>query len=74
MYYRIYRSGFGVSQSYYMVAIASKDEIDSANKFKANEELQGEDRKEPFQKLMSTLSKYEEITGEMRPDLYYSSN
>ena len=41
-YYRIYRSGFGVTDSYYMVAIAAKDEIDSATRGKANDELLGE--------------------------------
>lgn len=73
-YYRIYRSGFGVSKSYYMVAIAAKDELDLASKGKSNEELLGDDRNEPFQNLRNSISGYEEVTAQMRPELYYSSS
>jgi len=70
--YRVYRSGFGVTDSYYMVAIAAKDEIDSATRGKANDEILGEGSKEVFGKLMNTISRFEEFSGMMRPDLYYS--
>ncbi len=72
-YYRVYRSGFGVTDSYYMVAVAAKDEIDSATRGKANDELLGEDFGKAFGKIMSATSKFEEVSGWMRPDLYYSS-
>jgi hypothetical protein len=71
-YYRVYRSGFGVMDSYYMVAMSSKDEIDSANKHIANNELLGPERHETFQKVMNYASKVEDVTGEIRPDLAYS--
>lgn len=71
-YYRVYRSGFGVIDSYYMVAISSKDELDSATRGKANDELLGESAGEIFGNLMSTLSKFEDVSAWMRPDLYYS--
>jgi len=70
-YYRVYRSGFGVTDSYYMVAIAAKDEADSAIRGKANDELLGEGAKEVFGKLMQSTDKFEEISAWMRPDLYY---
>ncbi len=72
-YYRVYRSGFGVTDSYYMVAVAAKDEIDSATRGKANDELLGEGAKEVFGNLMKNASRFEEISAWMRPDLYYSS-
>jgi hypothetical protein len=70
-YYRVYRSGFGITDSYYMVAVASKDEIDSATRGKANDNLLGEGANEAFGKLMGATSKFEEFGGRMRPDLYY---
>jgi hypothetical protein len=71
-YYRIYRTGFGVTDSYYMVAIAAKDEVDSATRGKANDELLGEGAKDIFGKVMNSISKFEEVSAWMRPDLYYS--
>ena len=71
-YYRIYRSGFGTMESYYMVAVSSKDEIDSAQKSKANDDILGPDRFDVFKKLMTYATRMESKTGEMRPDLAYS--
>ena len=71
-YYRVYRSGFGVTDSYYMVAVSSKDEADSAIRGKANDELLGEGADEVFGNLMNTASRFEEISAWMRPDLFYS--
>lgn len=72
-YYRVYRSDFGVTDSYYMVAVSSKDEADSALRGKANDELLGESAGEVFGNLMKTASRFEEISAWMRPDLFYSS-
>ncbi|MEC3908185.1 hypothetical protein VOI54_14230 [Tamlana sp. 2201CG12-4] len=71
-YYRIYRTGFGSMNNYYMVAMSSKDAIDSATKQKANEELLGPERYETFNKVLKYASKMEEVTGEIRRDLSYS--
>ena len=71
-HYRVYRSGFGNMDSYYMVAISSKDEIDSATRSKANDELLGPDRYETFNKVMGYTSRFEEYSGEIRSDLGYS--
>lgn len=72
-YYRVYRNGFGTSEDFYLVAISAKDEIDSATKGKANEVVLGPDRWEAFSKVMDNASRFEEYSGEMRPDLSYSS-
>ena len=71
-YYRIYRSGFGVIDNYYMVAMSSKDAIDAATKEKANQETLGPDRYETFNKVLSNASKWKEVTGKIRRDLSYS--
>ena len=71
-HYRVYHSGFGCPESFYLVAISSKDEIDSAQRGKANEEVLGPDRWETFSKVMNNITRMEEISGEMRPDLAYS--
>ncbi|TWO32855.1 hypothetical protein E1J38_008295 [Seonamhaeicola sediminis] len=71
-HYRVYRTGFGAMESYYMVAMSSKDAIDSANKQKTNEELLGPDRFETFKKVMDYATKMEEVTGEIRRDLSYA--
>ncbi|WP_299554339.1 hypothetical protein [Seonamhaeicola sp.] len=71
-YYRMYRTGFGNVDSYYMVAMSSKDAIDSATKQKANEELLGPERYDTFKKVMDYASKVEDMTGEIRRDLSYA--
>jgi len=73
MHYRVYSSGFGAKGEYYMVAVAAKDDIDLAQKGKANDELFGDEGKKVFGELWSNLLKYEEVTGWIRPDLAYSS-
>ena len=71
-YYRVYHSGFGTDEEYFMVAISSKDPVDAATRSKANDELLGEDSREVFGKLMQATERFEEFTGWMRTDLYYS--
>ncbi len=70
-YYRVYRSGFGVRGEYYMVAVAAKDELESAQLSMDNSELLGDEGKKAFDALFSSLLKYEQVSGRMRPDLYY---
>jgi hypothetical protein len=71
-YYRVYRSGFGNMESYYMVAMAAKDEIDSVTRGKDNDELLGEGRHEVFGNAMKYVTRFEEYSGAIRPDLGYS--
>ncbi|WP_242205825.1 hypothetical protein [Aestuariivivens insulae] len=70
-HYRVYRTGFGIMDNYYLVAVSSKDEIDSAQKSKANQELLGPERFDVFGKVLKYASKMEEVTGEIRHDLSY---
>ena len=70
--YRIYRNGFGSMESFYLVSISAKDEVDSAQRKKVNEELLGPDRWETFNKVLNHISRMEEYSGEMRPDLSYA--
>jgi len=71
-YYRIYRNGYGTSEDFYLVAVSSKDEIDSATRGKANKDVLGPDRWDAIGKLMAYASRFEESSGTMRPDLAYS--
>jgi len=71
-YYRVYRNGFGSMESFYLVSVSAKDEIDSANRGKANEDVLGPDRWETFSKVMNNITRMEEYSGSMRPDLSYS--
>ncbi|WP_242087317.1 hypothetical protein [Aestuariivivens sediminis] len=71
-YYRIYRTAFGAMDNYYLVAMSSKDDIDSAQKSKANQELLGPERFEVFNQVLNNASKMYEVTGEIRRDLSYA--
>lgn len=71
VHYRVYRSGFGTMETFYMVAVAAKDPVDMAQKSKANRELLGEAAKPAFDKVMALANRMEEITGYVRPELGY---
>lgn len=71
-FYRIYRNGFGTSEDFYLVAVSAKDEIDGATRSKENEAVLGPDRWDTFSKVMNYASRFEEYSGEMRPDLAYA--
>ncbi len=73
MEYRVYRSGFGVKEEYYMVAIAAKDGITFETIDADNNKLLGADADKIFGDMMKYVSKFEEVTGRMRPDLAWSS-
>ena len=59
-------------ESFYLVSVSAKDEVDSANRGKANEDVLGPDRWETFSKVMNNITRMEEYSGSMRPDLSYS--
>lgn len=73
-YYRVYRSGFGTPEEFYLVAISAKDAIDFETKSKTNEATLGtkEEVWEVFSKVMEHATRMEEFSGEMRPDLAYA--
>jgi len=73
-HYRVYRSGFGTMGDFYLVAAASKDAVSFETAGAANDQLLGEDAQPLFMEVMQYITKIEEVTGYMRPDLAYSPN
>ncbi len=71
-HYRVYKSGFGVRGEFYMVAIAAKNAEDYAKKVAANNELLGDEWAKLYGELQSSLLKYENFSGQMRPEMAYS--
>lgn len=69
--YRVYRSGFGTMGSYYMVAIAAEDAVSFESGGVENDKLLGDEAPKVFGEVMKYISKMEEISGRMRPDLAY---
>jgi hypothetical protein len=72
MEYRIYRSGFGANGAFYMVAIAAKDGGDFEAMDAANNKLIGPDAEKLFGDMMKYVTRIEEVTARMRPDLAYT--
>lgn len=73
MDYRVYRSGFGAGGNYFLVAIAGKDVLAYETMSLENDKLLGEDAGKIFGDMMKNISKMEEVSGNMRPDLAPSS-
>ena len=69
MDYRVYRSGFGSGGDYFLVAIAAKDVLSYETMNAENDKLLGEEAGKVFGEMMKNLSKMEEVSGSMRPDL-----
>ena len=72
-YYRVYRSGFGNMDSFYMVAAAAKDAAEMELRGAENDKLLGEDAQPTFAKVLAQITKMEEITGFVRPELGYNA-
>lgn len=72
MDYRVYRSGFGAPNDFFLVAIADKDPLTYEQNSMANQALLGDAAKPVFDKAMEYVTKFEVIPGNMRPDLGYS--
>lgn len=72
MEYRVYRSGFGAPNDFFLVAIADKDPLTYEQNTLANQALLGDAAKPVFDKAMEYVTKFEVIPGNMRPDLGYS--
>lgn len=71
LHYRVYKTGFGVMGTYYMVALAAESNLDSAKKGDDNWNAMKDD----FEPLLKELSKHtwktDEKRGWMREDLGY---
>ena len=72
-YYRVYRSGFGVMENYFMIAIAAKNAVEMEQGGADNDKLLGEDAFPVFTKVLEGTARMEEYTGYIRPELGYSS-
>ena len=70
-HYRVYSNGFGTMDTFYLVAISAKDPIAMETQGAANDKLLGEDAGPVFGKVMALATKFEEVTGNVRPDLSY---
>jgi hypothetical protein len=73
-YYNVYRSGLGAEAEFLLVTVSAKDDIHMAERGKADEQLLGAEGQSIMQNLFLKMSKFEEFTGEMRPDLAVTSN
>lgn len=71
-HYRVYRSGFGAPNDFYMVAIADKDPLSYEQSALANRNLIGEAAKPLMDEVMKHVERMEVVTGYMRPDLAYN--
>ncbi len=73
MAYNIFKSGFGNPENYYMVSVASKDEVALAKSGMENDNVLGEEREAIFFNMIKLASRYDKLEGEIRPDLSYAS-
>ncbi|WP_223035065.1 hypothetical protein [Hanstruepera marina] len=69
--YSVYHSGFGCEESYYMVAIAGKDNLEIAQNGKLNDETFTDEDQATFFKVIQLALRYDKIEGRIRPDLSY---
>lgn len=71
MHYRVYKTGFGVMGTYYMIAVAAESSLDNAQTGDENWNLMKDD----FDPLLKEMSQYtwkmDEKRGWMREDLGY---
>lgn len=67
--YRVYRSGFGAPQAFFMVAISAKDPEDMARNSKQLAMDLGQEYQQMLMEALKYTSKYEVLTGWVRPDL-----
>ncbi|RKE90858.1 hypothetical protein [Ichthyenterobacterium magnum] len=72
VHYRIYTKGFGQMEDYFLVVVSAKNAEDYAKKSSENRTLLGKESKAVFDAVFNLASRYEEVTGSMRPDLSYS--
>lgn len=72
VHYRVYRSGYGTMDEFYMVAVAAKDPVDMAQRSMDNQALLGEDAQGVWDNMMKAATKLEDFDGWIRPELGYN--
>jgi len=73
LHYRVYRSGFGSADNYFLVAFAAKDAASFHAKQSEARTMLGEELTKLHSALMALTLKYEEIQGSIRSDLSYNA-
>ena len=71
LYYRVYKTGFGVMGTYYMIAIAAENNLGSAKTGDENWNVMKDDFKPLLKELSKHTWKTDEKRGWMREDLGY---
>jgi hypothetical protein len=69
--YRVYKSGFGVMGTFYMIAVAAENAVQEAQRGNENWEMMKDDFDPLLDELNKHTMKMEEKRGWMRPDLAY---
>jgi len=72
IHYRVYKTGFGVMGTYYMIAVAGESEAKLAAAGDENRSLMKDDFEPLIKELNNHAYKKEEKRGWMRPDLGYA--
>ena len=67
--YRIYRSGFGTPEAFFMVAISAKDPADMARRSQETMTALGQEYQKLLGDAMKYTSRYEKLSGWIRNDL-----
>ena len=72
-YYRVYHSGFGTLGEFFLVVISAKDELSYAKQSNDNDALIGDEGKKLLDDLFENISRYDQVTGYILPDLSYTA-
>lgn len=70
--YEVYHSGFGSEESYFMVAVSGKDDIEVAQGGLANRDVMGDEGQATMFEVIKLAKRYDQVEGEVRPDLSYN--
>ncbi len=70
--YRLYRSGFGEKENYYLVVVGAKSAEEYAKMSSENNALLGDEGKELYGKLLQITSGIKNVSGTAREDLSYT--
>jgi len=72
-HFRIYRSGFGAPEEFYLAVLSAKDAQDYLKTSGEAEAQYGDEGKKLFDDLFASVTRYETKEGAMRPDLGYTA-
>jgi hypothetical protein len=73
MYFRTYHSGYGTLGEYFLIVVFAKDEQSHAMLSTENNKLLGDEIKPLMDDLLQSISRYDPMTGFIRPDLSYTA-